>query len=79
MNAPPGNSRRTRRNRSGTTRKRSGLTPDEMALCDATVTIPMVGCVDSHNLAVAASLVLYEVFYQRRIIAAVQGDGGMNG
>jgi TrmH family RNA methyltransferase len=53
--------------------ERSGLTGDEMALCDGMVAIPMVGCVDSHNLAVAASLVLYEVFYQRRIIAAVQG------
>lgn len=50
-----------------------GLTPEEMALCDCMVTIPMVGSVDSHNLAVATSLLLYEVFYQRRIIAAVQG------
>ena len=51
----------------------SGLTPEEMAACDAMVTIPMVGCVDSHNLAVATSLLLYEAFYQRRIIAALQG------
>lgn len=43
-----------------------GLSPDEMALCDALVRIPMVGRSDSLNLAVATGVVLYEVFYQRQ-------------
>jgi TrmH family RNA methyltransferase len=43
-----------------------GLAPDEMALCDALVRIPMVGRSDSLNLAVATGVVLYEVFHQRQ-------------
>jgi len=43
-----------------------GLSPDHQALCDAVVTIPMVGHGDSLNLAVATGVVLYEIFNQRR-------------
>jgi TrmH family RNA methyltransferase len=43
-----------------------GLSPNQQALCDAVVTIPMVGHGDSLNLAVATGVVLYEIFNQRR-------------
>jgi RNA methyltransferase, TrmH family len=43
-----------------------GLSPAGLALCDVTVTIPMVGYGDSLNLSVAASVMLYEIFNQRR-------------
>jgi TrmH family RNA methyltransferase len=46
--------------------ERSGLPPSLQSLCDAVVQIPMVGQSDSLNLAVATSLMLYEVFRQRR-------------
>ncbi len=42
--------------------ERRGLSADQRAMCDALVHIPMVGGVDSLNLAVAGSLMLYEVF-----------------
>ena len=44
--------------------EREGLSPEEKALCDVMVSIPMVGRSDSLNLAVAAGLMLYEVFRQ---------------
>ena len=46
--------------------ERQGLTSEQQAACDCTVQIPMVGRSDSLNLAVAASVLLYEVFNQRR-------------
>ncbi len=46
--------------------EREGLTPSQQALCDALVRIPMVGRCDSLNLAVATSLVLYEMFRQHQ-------------
>lgn len=46
--------------------EQQGLSPDEMALCDVMVRIPMVGRSDSLNLAIATSVVLYEIFNQRR-------------
>ena len=46
--------------------ERQGLAPDAQALCDRTVRIPMVGAADSLNLAIATSVMLYEVFHQRR-------------
>jgi TrmH family RNA methyltransferase len=45
--------------------ERDGLRADERALCDAVVRIPMRPHCDSLNLAVAASLVLYEAYGQR--------------
>jgi TrmH family RNA methyltransferase len=46
--------------------ERQGLRQDHYALCDAVVSIPMLGVSDSLNLAVATSLVLYEALNQRR-------------
>lgn len=46
--------------------EREGLTTDEQALCDLMVRIPMAGHCDSLNLAVASSVMLYEVFNQYR-------------
>ncbi len=45
--------------------ERRGLSDAQRALCGTTVRIPMVGDVDSLNLAVAGSLMLYEVFRRR--------------
>ena len=45
--------------------ERRGLTPEQRALCDATVRIPMRGDTDSLTLAVAASVLLYEIYGQR--------------
>jgi len=36
------------------------------AALDITVRIPMTGAIDSLNLAVAGSLILYEAYAQRR-------------
>lgn len=45
--------------------ERKGLSAEETALCDDLVRIPMVGRSDSLNVAVAAGVMLYEVFSQR--------------
>jgi len=42
--------------------ERSGLTEDEQRLCGQLVRIPMTEGIDSLNVAVAGSLLLYEVF-----------------
>ena len=49
---------------------RLGLSTDEQAICDMMVRVPMVGHTDSHHVAVAAALVLYEMFNQQRDRAA---------
>jgi TrmH family RNA methyltransferase len=46
--------------------ERQGLQDKHIQVCDQMVSIPMIGQSDSLNLAVAASVVLYEVFNQRR-------------
>ena len=46
--------------------ERMGLTEDHMRDCDQVVSIPMVGRSDSLNLAVAAGVMLYEIFNQHR-------------
>lgn len=46
--------------------ERQGLSAEQQAACDLLVRIPMVGTGDSLNLAVATSVVLYEVFHQHR-------------
>ena len=51
--------------------ERDGLTPEQKALCDTMVYIPMVGRRDSLNVAVAASLILYELFYHAQVPAQV--------
>ena len=42
--------------------ERSGLTPEQRSICQHIVRIPMVERMDSLNLAVAGSLLMYEVF-----------------
>jgi RNA methyltransferase, TrmH family len=49
--------------------ERSGLTEEQRSLCRQIVRIPMVGEVDSLNLAVAGSLLLYAVFRSRNEIS----------
>jgi TrmH family RNA methyltransferase len=44
----------------------SGLSPELAAQCDARITIPCPGPVESLNAAVAASILLYEASRQRR-------------
>lgn len=46
--------------------ERSGLTETETALCRQLVRIPMVPGIDSLNVAVAGSLLLYEIFRSLR-------------
>lgn len=46
--------------------ERHGLLEQHLSLCDAMVSIPMVGKSDSLNLAVSTAVVLYEVFNYRR-------------
>ncbi len=46
--------------------ERLGLSPEQQAICDTLVRIPMVGQSDLLNLAVAAGVTLYEMFNQRR-------------
>jgi TrmH family RNA methyltransferase len=46
--------------------ERRGLSEEEQAVCDVVVRIPMVGRVDSHHVAVAAAVVLYEILHQRQ-------------
>jgi TrmH family RNA methyltransferase len=46
--------------------ERSGLTKTEKALCRQLVRIPMVSGMDSLNVAVAGSLLLYEIFRASR-------------
>jgi TrmH family RNA methyltransferase len=45
--------------------EQKGLQEEHLALCDALVTIPMNGSVDSLNVAVAASIVLFEIVHQK--------------
>jgi TrmH family RNA methyltransferase len=45
--------------------ERQGLSPFLRELCSDLVRIPMVGAADSLNLAVAGSLLLYEVYRAR--------------
>ncbi len=53
--------------------ERQGLTPDHVRVCDGMVSIPMAGSADSLNLAVAAAVVLYEIFNQRRTEKVARG------
>jgi RNA methyltransferase, TrmH family len=45
--------------------ERAGLTDERQVACDRMVRIPMMGRIDSLNLAVATGLVLYEVLHHR--------------
>jgi RNA methyltransferase, TrmH family len=46
--------------------ERSGLSDAQRSICQQIVRIPMVEAVGSLNLAVAGSLILYEVFRSAR-------------
>ncbi|WP_129626966.1 TrmH family RNA methyltransferase [Candidatus Oscillochloris fontis] len=46
--------------------ERQGLSPDQQALCDQMVHLPMCGRSDSLNLAVATGVLLYELLSQSR-------------
>ena len=46
--------------------EREGLSAAQAAVCDDLLRLPMVGHVDSLNLAVATGVVLYELFRQQR-------------
>jgi TrmH family RNA methyltransferase len=60
--------------------ERKGLPPELQALCDVMVHIPMVGQSDSLNVAVAAGVLLYELFNQRREgCGPAAGDGALRG
>jgi len=41
--------------------EREGLTPEQVEVCDALVSLPMEGQVTSLNLAVATGVILYEM------------------
>ena len=45
--------------------KGAGLSDEVVALCDARVTIPMAGGVESLNVAVAAAILVYAARRQR--------------
>jgi len=46
--------------------EREGLAQDYLNLCDQVVKIPMQGHSDSLNLAIATSIILYQVYNQKR-------------
>ena len=46
--------------------ERVGLSAEEAAVCDVMVRIPMVGRCESHHVAVATGVALYEIFNERR-------------
>lgn len=45
--------------------EQKGLQEEHLKLCDGLVTIPMNGSVDSLNVSVAASIVLFEIYHQK--------------
>lgn len=46
-----------------------GVSPELLRLCDETVSIPMLGTIDSLNVSVAAGVLIYEAVRQRQINA----------
>jgi len=59
--------------------ERVGLSPEQEAICDAMVRIPMIGRCPSHHVAVATGIVLYEIFNQRRASVASKREGRDHG
>ena len=53
--------------------ERKGLSQKQRSMCNALLHIPMVGQVDSLNVAVAGSLLIYEVFRARITVEAASG------
>jgi RNA methyltransferase, TrmH family len=59
--------------------ERSGLTPEQEAICDALVRIPMAGHVESLNVAVATGILLYEAFNQARTqVPPMEGESDLS-
>jgi TrmH family RNA methyltransferase len=54
--------------------EREGMSAEEQNLCNLMVRIPMAGRCDSLNLAVASSVMLYEVFNQHRRAPTFEGE-----
>lgn len=54
--------------------ERTGLPPEQQSLCDVTVKIPMLGRMDSLNVAVATGIVLYEALRQREACIGYGAD-----
>jgi TrmH family RNA methyltransferase len=52
--------------------EREGMHPEIEALCDEMVSIPMSGYMDSLNLSIATSVVLYEIYNQHRKAGLIQ-------
>ena len=50
----------------------TGLLPDELALADEAVRIPMEGSVESLNVAVAAGIIIYEANRQRAKVSGLE-------
>jgi len=46
--------------------EKKGLSPELNEICDESIVIPMVGMVESYNISVAASMILYQLFLQRQ-------------
>ncbi|HUV16785.1 MAG TPA: RNA methyltransferase [Pelolinea sp.] len=46
--------------------EQKGLQSEHLEICDEVVTIPMSGNVDSLNLSIAASIVMFEIYAQKR-------------
>ncbi|MDE3065022.1 MAG: RNA methyltransferase [Acidobacteriota bacterium] len=57
----------------------AGLDADALAMCDATLSIPMVGWSESLNLGVAASLILFEALRQREGPASQSAPPSLGG
>ena len=57
-----------------------GLSPELRQITDEFVFIPMVGMVESYNISVAASLLMFQIFQQRKaeldfeIIDSLRGE-----
>lgn len=45
--------------------EQKGLLDKHLALCDDLITIPMQGNVDSLNVSIAASIILFEIYHQK--------------
>ncbi|HEY4383976.1 MAG TPA: RNA methyltransferase [Ktedonobacteraceae bacterium] len=45
--------------------ERQGLSPEQQAVCDLVVSIPMRGSSDSLNVSIATAVVLYEILHRR--------------
>ena len=48
--------------------KEKGIPADYLPLCDVAVKVPLFGAVESLNVSVAASILLYEVKRQRNLL-----------